>query len=86
MARFQSEQPGPKRFSSKSRELVKVLGYVIRIRVKVRVRIRVRFRIRLRSGCSHYNLATLQSVVLKFRTEVLSVLERVKRLYKKFEQ
>ena len=36
--------------------------------------------IRLRSGCSDYNLATLQSVVLKFRTDVLSVLELVKLL------
>ena len=48
-----------------------MLGYVIRVRVK--------FRIRLRSGCSDYNPATLQSVVLKL-TDALSILERVKRL------
>ena len=54
------------------------------IRVKVWVRIKVRFsirvRIRLGSGFSDYNLATLHTVVLKFRTDALSVLERVKRL------
>ena len=51
-----------------------MLGYLIRVTVKVRVRVsikvRFRIRIRLRSGYSDYNLATLQSVVLKFRTDV----------------
>ena len=70
---------GLKRFPPRVEELVEVLGYVIR------VRIRVRFRIRLRSGWSDYNLATLQSVVPKFRTDALSVLERVKRLNKLVE-
>ena len=44
------------------------------------MRIRVRFRVKLRSGCSDYNLATLQSVILKFRTGTLSVLGQVKQL------
>ena len=44
------------------------------------ISVRIRVRIRLRSGCSDYNLATLQSDVLKFRTDVLSVLDWVKRL------
>ena len=58
-----------------------MLGYVIRVmvRIRIRVRIRVRFKIGLRSGCPDYNLVTLLSVVLKFRTGALSVLERVKR-------
>ena len=50
------------------------------IRVRFRVRVRVRIRVKLRSGCSDYNLATLQSVILKFRTGTLSVLGLVKQL------
>ena len=57
-----------------------MLGYVIGVRVTARARVRVRFRIKLRAGCSDYNLATLQSLVLKFRTDASSVLERLKRL------
>ena len=57
-----------------------MFGYVIRVRVRVGIRVRFRVRIRLRSGCSDYNPATLQSVVLKFKTDSLSVLELVKRL------
>ena len=44
-----------------------MLAYVIR------VRIRVRFKTIFRPGCSDYNLATLQSVVLKFKTDTLNV-------------
>ena len=53
-----------------------------RIRVRVKVRIRVRFRVRLRSGCPDYSLPKLQSVILKFRTDAVSTLERVQRLKK----
>ena len=53
-----------------------------RIRVRVKVRIRVRFRVRLRSGCPDYNLPTLQTVILKFRTDAVSALERVQQLKK----
>ena len=51
-----------------------------RVRVRVRIRVRVRFRAKLRSRCSDYNLPTLQSVILKFRTGTLSVLGLVKQL------
>ena len=47
------------------------------VRVLVRVRIRVRFMVSLRSCCSDYNLATLESVILKFRPDTLSVLGAV---------
>ena len=46
------------------------------------VRITVRFKVKLKSGCPDYNLSTLQSVILKFRTDSISVLERVERLHK----
>ena len=47
----------------------------------VRIRIRIRVRVRLRSGCPNYNLATLRSVIVKFRTDAISVLEPVERLH-----
>ena len=53
---------------------------LVRIRFKISTRTKIRVRVRLRSGCSDYNLATIQSIILKLRTDALSVLVRVKRL------
>ena len=49
-------------------------------RFRVGLGLDLRLGLGLGLGCPDYNWATLQSVILKFRTDALSVLERVKRL------